>query len=263
LQGKFAHGSANVRVEGWILWRRIGGGLAAGQQQALADPLLGSVRGLHRQLTTGKGRSDFSFATHETAEMWRLLGSLELLASAAKVELGGMLLDLLPKRKMESVRPAMLWAIGRLGARVPMYGPLNTVVPAATAADWLAKLMATQFEKALQKVSPLPLGEGPGARASRAASRNVELARAGSPHPSPLPKGEGTEMQLAVMQLARRTDDRYRDLPEKLRREAADWLGVMESPRHFIELVRDGGTLDRDEQGLVFGESLPKGLRIA
>ena len=41
LQGKFAHAAANVRVEGWILWRRIGGGLAAGQQQALADPLLG------------------------------------------------------------------------------------------------------------------------------------------------------------------------------------------------------------------------------
>ena len=51
------------RVEGWILWRRIGGGLAAGQQQALADPLLGPVRSLHRQLTTGKGRGgDFGFA---------------------------------------------------------------------------------------------------------------------------------------------------------------------------------------------------------
>jgi hypothetical protein len=28
LQGKFAHASAMVRTEGWILWRRIGGGLA-------------------------------------------------------------------------------------------------------------------------------------------------------------------------------------------------------------------------------------------
>jgi hypothetical protein len=64
------------------------------------------------------------------------------------------------------------------------------------------------------------------------------------------------------MQLARRTDDRYRDLPEKLRREAADWLTSLDAPRHFVELVRDGGTLDSDEEGLVFGESLPKGLRI-
>jgi hypothetical protein len=220
LQGKFAHAAANVRVEGWILWRRIAGGLAAGQQQALAEPLLGLVRGLHRQLTTGKGRGEFGFAMHETAEMWRLLGSLELLSAAAKSELGTMLMEILPKRKMEPVRPAMAWALGRLGARVPMYGPLNAVVPAETAARWLVPLMG-QREKA------------------------------------------AVERQLAVMQLARRTDDRYRDLPEKLRREAADWLMLENAPPHFVELIRVGGSLDSDEQGLVFGESLPTGLRMS
>jgi len=223
LQGKFAHVSANVRVEGWILWRRIAGGLAAGQQQALADPLLGAIRALHRQLTTGKGRGDFGFATHETAEMWRLLGSLELLSPILKNELGTMLLDLLPKRKMASVRSAMVWAIGRLGARVPLYGPLNTLVPTEATAEWLERLMK---------------------RGKRESS-------------------DGAAYRLAVMQLARRTDDRYRDLPEKVRREAADWLLLNEAPRHFIELVRKGGSLDNEEQSLVFGESLPRGLRMA
>jgi molecular chaperone DnaK (HSP70) len=218
LQGKFAHGSAGVRVEGWILWRRIGAGLAAGQQQALADPLLGPVRGLHHQLSGGKGRHDFSFSISETAEMWRLLGSLELLAPATKTELGTMLLGLLSKRKFEPVRSAILWAIGRLGARVPLYGPLNTVVSAEVAAQWLGELMPMRFESA--------------------------------------------ECQLAVMQLARRTDDRYRDVPPRTRRDAVDWLTALDAPRHFTELVRDGGTLDSNEQGLIFGESLPKGLRI-
>ena len=218
LQGKFAHATANVRVEGWILWRRIAGGLAAGQQQALADPLLGPVRSLHHQLTTGKGRSDFGFVMAETPEMWRLLGSLELLSPGTKAELGAMLLDLLPKRKMEPVRAALVWTIGRLGARVPLYGPLNAVVPAETAGDWLAELLPQRSDLA--------------------------------------------EQALAVMQLARRTDDRYRDLSEKLRREAADWLTSSDAPRHFVELVRDGGALDSNEAGLVFGESLPKGLRI-
>ena len=144
LQGKFAHASANVRVEGWILWRRIGGGLAAGQQQALADPLLGPVRSLHHQLMSGKGRSDFGFAMAETPEMWRLLGSLELLSPNTKTELGTMLLDLLPKRKMEPVRPALVWTIGRLGARAPLYGPLNAVVSAETAAEWIVRLWRLQ-----------------------------------------------------------------------------------------------------------------------
>jgi hypothetical protein len=217
LQGKFAHASANVRVEGWVLWRRIGGGLAAGQQQALADPLVGSIRSLHRQLTTGKGRSEFGFTVQETPEMWRLLGALELLSASAKTELGAMLLDIMPKKKMAPVRREIAWAIGRLGARVPLYGPLNAVVSAEVAADWLGKVMS--------------LGED--------------------------------ALPLTVMQLARRTDDRHRDLPEKLRREAVDWLAAFDATEHFVELVRDGGALDREEQGLVFGESLPKGLRIA
>ncbi len=115
VQGKLAHPSAASRLEGWILWRRIGGGLLAGQQQALAEPLLGPIRGLHRLVVEGKGRGgDFGFQPNETAEIWRLLGSLELLPVSLKIELGEILLDLLPKRKMETVRPAVVWAVGRL-----------------------------------------------------------------------------------------------------------------------------------------------------
>jgi hypothetical protein len=220
VQGKLIHPTAACRMEGWILWRRIGGGLLAGQQQALAEPILGPVRSLHRLLVTGKGRGgDFSFPSHETAEIWRLLGSLELLPAAAKIELGGILLDLLPKRKMESVQPAILWAVGRIGARTPMYGPLNAVVPVDAAAQWLQRLMDSS----------------PGDAASA----------------------------LAAMQIARRTDDRYRDMPEKLRQSAAKWLQQNHAPAHFAELVLQSGTLDSEEQSLVFGESLPKGLRLA
>ncbi|HUG90940.1 MAG TPA: hypothetical protein VML55_08910, partial [Planctomycetaceae bacterium] len=63
-------------------------------------------------------------------------------------------------------------------------------------------------------------------------------------------------------QLARRTDDRFRDVPDDVRSAAADWLAARAAPEHFIVLVREGGLLDVAEQGLVFGESLPKGLRI-
>jgi hypothetical protein len=146
------------------------------------------------------------------------LGSLELLAVGTKIELGHMILDLLPKRKLEAVRPAMVWALGRIGSRVPLYGPLNTVLPPETAAEWLRRLTEWHTGAA----------DGP----------------------------------LAVMQLARRTGDRYRDLPEKRRQEAAAWLMRGGAPAHFVGLVQDIGSLDDQEQGLIFGEALPKGLRI-
>ncbi len=64
------------------------------------------------------------------------------------------------------------------------------------------------------------------------------------------------------MQIARRTDDRYRDVPEKLRDKVLAWLRLHEAPHHFAELVSQRGRLDTQEQVLVFGEALPKGLRL-
>ncbi len=75
--------------------------------------------------------------------------------------------------------------------------------------------------------------------------------------------GGGPAGPLAVMQMARKTDDRYRDLSPKQRDLAAAYLTKENAPRHFLALVQSGGQLDREEQGLVFGESLPKGLRLA
>jgi hypothetical protein len=45
---------------------------------------------------------------------------------------------------------------------------------------------------ALGNVSPRPSGEGPGVRACQGASKDTSLFLADSPHPNPLPKGEGT-----------------------------------------------------------------------
>lgn len=220
LQGKLVHPTPACRAEWWVLWRRIAGGLSAGQQQALADPLLGPVRAWHRQLAAGRGKGgELGLGAHETAEVWRLLGSLELLPVQTKIELGGVLLDLLPRKRLEPTRGAAVWAVGRIGARRPVYGPLNAVVPPETAAAWLHRLMETHFDDAA--------------------------------------------LALAVMQIARRTGDRWRDLAEKPRRKALEWLAGRECPAHFAELVRDGGALDEEEQGMVFGESLPRGLRIA
>ena len=67
---------------------------------------------------------------------------------------------------------------------------------------------------------------------------------------------------FSAMQIARRTGDRYRDIDDKVRREVVDWMQSISAPPHLVQLVQEGGTLDREEQGRAFGESLPKGLRI-
>lgn len=66
----------------------------------------------------------------------------------------------------------------------------------------------------------------------------------------------------AAMQLARRTDDRRRDLDERVRAEAVDWLRGSSAGPHLIELVERGGRLDQQEAAQTFGESLPAGLRL-
>ncbi len=206
------------RAEWWILWRRIAGGLPTGQQRALAQPLVADVRALDRALAKGRA-PDFKPGSHEAAELWRLLGSVELLSIADKVELGGMVAELAPREKIAAVRNAAVWALGRIGARVPLYGPLNTVVPAEVAANWAVRVMAMR-----QEVETSP---------------------------------------LALMQICRKTGDRYRDISEKLRGEVLTWLKARETPPHFVQLVAEGGELEAAEQGMVFGESLPQGLRLA
>ncbi len=218
VQGKLVHHAPAVRSEATVLWRRIAGGLSKGQQQALADPLFAAARNLQRRYTKGGRGEDISIPTNELVEVWRLLGSLELLDVPRKIELGDILVALLPKRKLEKTRAAAIWTLGRLGQRVPVYGPLNTVVPGQVAERWLEAML--------------------------------RFARSESIGPA------------SIMQIARRTDDRYRDLSEPRRKEAVMWLEDRNAEVHLIELVRQGGQLDAGEQQQIFGESLPIGLRL-
>jgi molecular chaperone DnaK (HSP70) len=194
------------RAEWWILWRRVAGGLTAGQQQTLAEPLLRAIR-------EPGGR-----APHERSEIWRLLGALELLPVATKTDLGDRALDLAARSREPVLREAALWALGRLGGRVPVYGPLNTLAPAETVETWIRRLL---------EVAPADPG-----------------------------------VPFCVVQLARRTGDRYRDLASQIRAPVLDWLAARGASPRYRELVQEGGQLREDEQRLVFGDALPRGLRI-
>lgn len=216
LQGKLLHGTPTCRVEWFILWRRIAGGLSAGQQRALAEPLLANLPSLFSTKGSRKGAGS---GAHELCEVLRLLGSCEWLPTETKVQLGDTLAARIPREKTQAVQEAELWTLARLGARVPMYGPLNAAVPADKVESWASPLLAMREP------------------------------------PAGLP--------FALMQLARLTGDRYRDISPAMRREVLDWLIAQGSQAHLIELVREGGQLREEEEGQMFGESLPRGLRIA
>ena len=218
LGGKVAHNTPASRAELSILWRRVAGGLTAGQQQSLTSPLLATVRTSLRASTGLSKGNDFGRNAHESAETLRLLGACELLPVTTKVELGEMLLDLLARDRFASLRSAALWALARVGARRLVYGPLNVVVSPDVTTRWLNRLM--QFDNS----DPL--------------------------------------VAFAVMQLARKTGDRYRDIDETTRRGVLTWMDRIAAPQRHRELVREVGTLEAEDQSLLFGESLPKGLRI-
>ena len=117
-----------------VLWQRVAGGLRAGQQRELYLRYA-TVLGV-RPGGAGKGKR---VNPQVQRESWRLLASLEHLAASERELLGEALLDRLLRDRDNA---SYLWAIGRLGARVPAYGPLSAVVPADRAAAWIERLIA-------------------------------------------------------------------------------------------------------------------------
>ena len=120
------------RAEWWILWRRIAGGLSEGRQTAVAEPLVAVLKG-------AKGR--FACGTHEAAERWRLLAALERLAPATRHYLARCLVERIVRKGWGADHASAAWALGRLAARVPFYGPLHAVLPPEDVTEWLDALM--------------------------------------------------------------------------------------------------------------------------
>jgi hypothetical protein len=66
---------------------------------------------------------------------------MELLPVETKLELARMLLDLLARDRPAAIHEAACWALGRIGARVPVYGRLDALAPAEAVESWLTALV--------------------------------------------------------------------------------------------------------------------------
>jgi hypothetical protein len=67
---------------------------------------------------------------------------------------------------------------------------------------------------------------------------------------------------FAAVQIARVTGDRSRDLPEDMRNAVVRRLEATNAPRAWVAMVSENVELDNADEGRVFGESLPAGLKL-
>jgi len=138
-------------IEWWIFWGRVAGGLNKNQQadilQRLSPALL--PRGSKR------GRVNPSLLR----EMWRAAASLELLPLQTKTQLGDELIARIIKGDFVETG---LWCLARIGARKLFYGPINHVLPPATAARWIEVLI--KIPKAQDAVAALARRTGDSTR---------------------------------------------------------------------------------------------------
>jgi len=106
---------------------RIAGGINASEQQILYKKFTSHPDNKKKRLNRQLGY-----------ERWRLLASLEHLLAGTRALLGN---ELLAKIKREPGDAIWLWSLGRLGARIPLYGPLHSVVAAEITGEWLKTLL--------------------------------------------------------------------------------------------------------------------------
>ena len=215
--GAISGGNKLVVPEGgadyWIMWRRVAGGLNGALQQAL-------FARLKLILLPSKAKAPMKPSANELTEMWRAAASLERLEAKVKEQLGDALVAQL---KRQPVPNYVFWSLTRLGARVLLYGPLNTIVHPSIAERWLA---------ALGEYTPT--------------NDNDRLAWA-----------------FCLAQLGRRSGLRGIDIHHEHQEALATMLRSMAVPATWAKMVEEVVQPEGADQSRLFGDSLPIGLRLS
>jgi hypothetical protein len=205
-------------AEWWILWRRVAAGLARPHHDEIHRrlvPFLLPAKGSSPAKKAGRSKPE----AHEMAEMWRCAASLERVTPESKEALGTALIKELGQ---SSVPAHVYWCLGRLGARVMLYGPANSVIRKETAERWTHAVLDHAF----------------------AAGRETDDAT------------------FALAQLARVSNDRARDLDPPLRETVIKRLIELGADESELRPVREYHELESAQQVQALGDSLPIGLRL-
>jgi hypothetical protein len=197
----------------WIMWRRVSGGLNAALQQQLFTRLKPA-------LLPVKGKQYSRPPANEFAEMWRAAASLERLDAKTKEALGAAVAR---DCKKSPVPTYGFWALTRLGARVQLYGPLNSVVHPEIVEQWIEELLPFQ----------------------------------------PTNESERNGWLFCLSQLARLSGLRAVDVSDPTRYRVLGALRTNPCPGAWRRVVEEVVAPEGEERSRMFGESLPIGLRLS
>jgi hypothetical protein len=197
----------------WIMWRRVSGGLNTALQQTLFSRL-------RPTLLPAKGKAFSRPPANEYVEMWRTAASLERLDAKTKENLGAALLR---DCKRSPVPVYAFWSLTRLGARVLLYGPLNSVVHPEIVEGWIEQLLTF----------------------------------------APGNDSEKNGWLFCLSQLARQSGLRAVDVSDLTRNRVLGTLRSHPCPGAWKRMVEEVVRSEGEEAAKMFGESLPIGLRLS
>jgi hypothetical protein len=165
---------SQVRAEWWTLWRRVAGGLVVEAQLRLLDDFAFNLQAepgerARRPVTLVDGSED---------DMLRLGASLERIPAAYKAEIGDWMVGRImaippapkPDPKAAATYARYLWALARVGARIPLYGSAHEVAPPEAAARWLRELLRLDWKR----IEPAGFAAAHIARRTGDRSRDIE-----------------------------------------------------------------------------------------
>ena len=134
-EGPIKDNSPQVRMEWWILWRRVAAGLSAGLQKQFAQDA--------GKLVMPKKGAPKKMSAQERLEIFMAVANMERLEVEQKIKWGRQLMaDINPKK----TKPQQLWSLSRLGSRELLYGSTDRVIPAGEAVEWIEYIMTAEWK---------------------------------------------------------------------------------------------------------------------
>ena len=206
------HTEKAVWIEFWVMWRRIAGGLTEAQQRKLYDYLKPH---LARRVPPDAPQAARASSRASSPRGWTRWCAppprWSTWTPGDKAELGQWIAARL-KAETRCGGP-WAWALGRLGARVPLYGSSHKVVDVEVAEAWLALLLELDLSAGRRRA----LRGGPARAAHRRpdAGPGPEL-RARRPRRSRAAKAPDTWVRMVTEVVALEAADEARALGDTL-----------------------------------------------